>query len=103
MPMDIPKRPPRAGEGVARGRPRPRGNRRTTCPRRPPRESPSGGNRMPVYQWVGKNRLNKVQKGEMEAQSEEAVRASLARQKITPTRIKTKPKDLFENVKFLKP
>jgi type IV pilus assembly protein PilC len=58
---------------------------------------------MAVYQWVGKNRLNKVQKGEMEATSEEAVRASLARQKIMPTRIKAKPKDLFENVKFLQP
>lgn len=58
---------------------------------------------MPVYQWIGKNRSNKVQKGEMEAQSEEAVRASLARQKITPSRIKQKPKDLFENVRFLQP
>jgi type IV pilus assembly protein PilC len=58
---------------------------------------------MPVYQWVGKNRLNKVQKGEMEAQSEEAVRASLARQKISPTRIKQKPKDIFEKIKFLQP
>jgi type IV pilus assembly protein PilC len=58
---------------------------------------------MAVYQWAGKNRLNKVQKGEMEATSEEAVRASLTRQRILPTRIKAKPKDLFENVKFLQP
>jgi type IV pilus assembly protein PilC len=58
---------------------------------------------MPVYQWIGKNRSNKVQKGEMEAQSEEAVRASLVRQKITPSRIKQKPKDLFENIQFLQP
>ena len=58
---------------------------------------------MPVYQWVGKNRLNKPQKGEMEAASEEAVRASLARQRITPTRIKPKPKDLLANVSFLQP
>jgi type IV pilus assembly protein PilC len=58
---------------------------------------------MPVYQWIGKNRSNKVQKGEMEAQSEDAVRASLMRQKITPSRIKQKPKDLFENVRFLQP
>ncbi len=56
---------------------------------------------MPVYQWTGKNRQNKLQKGEMEALSEESVRASLLRQKITPTRIKPKPKDLFENVSFL--
>ena len=58
---------------------------------------------MPVYQWVGKNRLNKVQKGEMEALSEAAVRASLVRQKIAPTRIKPKPKDLFANISFLQP
>jgi type IV pilus assembly protein PilC len=58
---------------------------------------------MPVYQWVGKNRLNKIQKGEMEAQSEEIVRASLARQRISPTRIKPKPKDILENIKFLQP
>jgi type IV pilus assembly protein PilC len=58
---------------------------------------------MPVYQWIGKNRSNKVQKGEMEAQSEDAVRASLVRQKITPSRIKQKPKDLFENISFLQP
>jgi type IV pilus assembly protein PilC len=58
---------------------------------------------MPVYQWVGKNRLNKVQKGEMEALSEAAVRASLVRQKIAPTRIKPKPKDLFANIRFLQP
>ncbi len=58
---------------------------------------------MPVYQWVGKNRLNKVQKGEMEALSEAAVRASLVRQKIVLTRIKPKPKDLFANVTFLQP
>jgi type IV pilus assembly protein PilC len=58
---------------------------------------------MPVYQWIGKNRLNKVQKGEMEALSEEAVRASLIRQRITPSRIKQKPKDLLESIKFLQP
>jgi type IV pilus assembly protein PilC len=58
---------------------------------------------MPVYQWIGKNRSNKVQKGEMEAQSEDAVRASLLRQKITPSRIKQKPKDLFGSISFLQP
>jgi type IV pilus assembly protein PilC len=58
---------------------------------------------MPVYEWVGKNRLNKVQKGEMEAANEDAVRASLLRQKITPSRIKAKPKDLLQNISFLQP
>ena len=58
---------------------------------------------MPVYQWVGKNRKNEVKKGELEAASEESVKAQLVRQRITPTKIKAKPKDLFENVSFLQP
>lgn len=58
---------------------------------------------MPVYLWEGKNRKNEVRKGEMESLSEENVRAHLARIRITPTKIKKKPKDLFENVEFLQP
>ena len=58
---------------------------------------------MPVYQWVGKNRKDEVQKGEIDAVSEEAVTAQLARQRITPTKVKKKPKDLFANVTFLQP
>ena len=58
---------------------------------------------MPVYQWVGKNRKDEVQKGEIDAVSEEAVKAQLVRQRITPTKVKKKPKDLFANVTFLQP
>ncbi len=58
---------------------------------------------MPVYLWVGKNRNNEVQKGELDLASEDAVRNHLAKLRITPTRIKKKPKDLFENVSFLQP
>jgi len=58
---------------------------------------------MPVFLWTGKDKNNKVQKGEMEAASEEAVRATLSRQKITPTKVKAKPKDLFENIAFMQP
>jgi type IV pilus assembly protein PilC len=58
---------------------------------------------MPVYQWVGKNRKNEVQKGEIDAVSEEAVKAQLVRQQIMPTKVKKKSKDLFENVTFLQP
>ncbi len=58
---------------------------------------------MPVFQWVGTNRKNEVQKGEMEASNEAAVRSNLVRLKITPSKIKKKPKDLFENVSFLQP
>ena len=58
---------------------------------------------MPVYIWVGKNRKDEVQKGEMEASNEDIVRSNLVRLRITPTKIKKKPKDLFENVSFLQP
>ena len=58
---------------------------------------------MPIYLWEGKNRSNFVQKGEMEASGEDVVRANLSRLRITPTKIKKKPKDIFENVAFLQP
>ncbi|MFZ7128314.1 MAG: type II secretion system F family protein [Desulfobacterales bacterium] len=58
---------------------------------------------MTVYVWSGKNRKGEIQKGEMEASSEDAVRNNLSRMRISPNRIKKKPKDLFENVSFLQP
>jgi type IV pilus assembly protein PilC len=58
---------------------------------------------MPVYLWVGTNRKNEIQKGEMEGPTEAAIQANLQRMHITPTKIKKKPKDLFENVAFLQP
>ena len=58
---------------------------------------------MPVFLWEGKNRNNQIQKGELEAANEAAVRLQLNRLRITPTKIKKKPKDLFENVAFLQP
>ncbi|MBW1724622.1 MAG: type II secretion system F family protein, partial [Deltaproteobacteria bacterium] len=58
---------------------------------------------MPVYLWKGKDRHNKNKKGEIEASTEEAVNSELIRRKITPTKIKLKPKDIFENVAFMQP
>ncbi|MGD9181704.1 MAG: type II secretion system F family protein, partial [Desulfobacterales bacterium] len=58
---------------------------------------------MPVYQWVGTNLKNETRKGEMEAANEAIVRSNLMRLKITPNKIKKKPKDLFENVSWLQP
>ena len=55
---------------------------------------------MAAYLWKGKNPKNRVVKGEMEAESVEQVRSSLVRRKITPVKIKLKPKDLFENISF---
>jgi type IV pilus assembly protein PilC len=58
---------------------------------------------MPVYLWEGKNRSNQIQKGQLEATSAEVVKAHLNRLRVIPTKIKKKPKDLFENVSFLQP
>ena len=58
---------------------------------------------MPVFQWEGKNRRNELQRGEMEALNAELVRANLAKLRITPVKVKKKPKNLFENVNFLQP
>ena len=58
---------------------------------------------MPVFLWEGTNRRNEVQKGELEAPNEQAVKAQLGRMRINPTKIKKKPKDLFENVSFMQP
>ncbi|MEW6614250.1 MAG: type II secretion system F family protein [Thermodesulfobacteriota bacterium] len=58
---------------------------------------------MPVYVWEGKTRQGKILKGEIEAVSESAVRMQLRRQKTVPTKIKAKPKDLFENIAFFQP
>ncbi len=58
---------------------------------------------MPVFQWVGKNTKGQVRKGETEAANETAVRSQLAKNHITPTKIKLKPKDLFENITIFQP
>ncbi|MCG8567286.1 MAG: type II secretion system F family protein [Desulfobacterales bacterium] len=56
-----------------------------------------------TYQWKGTNPKGRKIKGEMDADTSDQVRQSLERRKITPTKIKKKPKDLFENVSFLQP
>ncbi|MCF8095145.1 MAG: type II secretion system F family protein [Desulfobacteraceae bacterium] len=58
---------------------------------------------MPIFQWEGKDRNNQVRKGETEAATEQEVRSILSRQRINPTKVKKKPKDLFENITFLQP
>jgi type IV pilus assembly protein PilC len=56
-----------------------------------------------IYEWKGKNPKGRKVKGEMEAQTPEQVKQNLARRKITPTKVKKKPKDLLENIAFLQP
>jgi len=62
-----------------------------------------GGFAMPVFLWEGVNRKNEKQKGEIEAPNEEAVRTQLSRMRINPTKVKAKPKDIFENIAFMQP
>ena len=56
-----------------------------------------------LYEWKGKNPKGRKVKGEMEAGSPEQVQQSLARRKIVDVKVKKKPKDLFENIKFMQP
>ena len=58
---------------------------------------------MPVYLWEGKTTRGNIQKGEMEAVNEAAVKSTLRAQQIKVTKLKTKPKDLLENISFLQP
>ncbi len=58
---------------------------------------------MTVYIWSGKNPKGIAQKGEMEAASEDVVRSQLERRKIQVSKIKKKPKDLFENIAMFQP
>ncbi len=58
---------------------------------------------MPVYIWKGKDAKGNKKSGEIEANNENIARLLLRRQNITVTKIKPKPKDLFENVKWLQP
>jgi type IV pilus assembly protein PilC len=58
---------------------------------------------MPVYVWKGKNSYGEKRKGSVEAMTKEGAINSLKKIRITPTSVKEKPKDLFENVKFFQP
>ena len=55
---------------------------------------------MPVFVWKGTASNGEIQKGEIEAQDEQAVRRLLRQQRISPSKIKAKPKDLLENIAF---
>ncbi len=58
---------------------------------------------MPVYVWAGIDPSGQETKGEIEAKDEQTARLLLSRKKIRLKKIKTKPKDLFENISFLQP
>lgn len=58
---------------------------------------------MPVFLWEGVTKKGETRKDEMEAPNEATVRMQLRRQGIQNIVIKKKPKDLFENIKWLQP
>ena len=58
---------------------------------------------MPVYLWKGKNSYGEKRKGKIEVPNEEAVRSHLKKMRITPTKVKEAPKDIFANVSFMQP
>ncbi len=58
---------------------------------------------MPEFIWQGVNNKGVKRKGKMEADDERQVEALLKRMRITPSKIKPAPKDLFANLKFMQP
>ena len=56
-----------------------------------------------IYEWKAINSKGRKLRGEIEADSAEQIKKILQKRKITPVKIRKKPKDLFENIKFLQP
>src|SRR5215471_15366145 len=56
-----------------------------------------------VYIWKARTRQGTVKRGELEAQNDTAVIASLRAQMLQPISVKKKPKDIREYLPFLKP
>jgi len=58
---------------------------------------------MPHFNWKGKNSYGEKRKGVIEAPNIESARGHLKKIRITPTKLKEKPKDMLENVEFFQP
>ena len=57
---------------------------------------------MEVYVWEGRSRKGTIERGEMEAANEAAVRSILRRQQIQAIKIQVKPKDILKGLTFFK-
>jgi len=57
---------------------------------------------MEVYAWEGRTRQGVIERGEIEAASEAAVRAQLRRQQILAIKIKAKPRDLLKSLALIR-
>lgn len=58
---------------------------------------------MPVYVWVAQTKKGRKLKGEIDAATEAIALNQLKKRNFTVKKLKPKPKDIFENVSFLKP
>jgi len=58
---------------------------------------------MPIYLYAGKTKRGRVTKGELEAVDERIARIQLKRRNIEVTKLKPKPKDIFESISFMQP
>ncbi len=58
---------------------------------------------MPFYTWVAETKKGRKLKGELEANDEKIALNQLKRRNLNVTKIKEKPKDIFENVAFMQP
>jgi len=58
---------------------------------------------MPHFIWKGKNSYGEKRKGVLEAPNIEAARAHLKKIRVTPSKLKEKPKDMLENIEFFQP
>ena len=58
---------------------------------------------MPVYVWVAETKRGRKLKGEIDAANEAIALNQLKKRNFTVKKLKPKPKDLFENISFLKP
>ena len=58
---------------------------------------------MPIYQWVVITKRGRKLKGELDAPNENIALSNLKKRNFTVKKLKEKPKDIFENVSFMKP
>ncbi len=58
---------------------------------------------MPHFIWKGKNSYGEKRKGVLEAPNIEAARAHLKKIRVTPSKLKEKPKDMLANIEFFQP
>ncbi len=58
---------------------------------------------MPVYVWVAQTKKGRKLKGEIDAATEAIALSQLKKRNFTVKKLKPKPKDIFENISFLKP